>query len=62
MKIKSGVIMPNPESPNKTIITSLDKVKLKYVPNWVLKSMMKKEALGRMKIMCSNFKKSAAFK
>ena len=47
MKIKSGVIMPNPADATKCIVSSCDKVKLKYMPNWVLKKMLKKEVAGR---------------
>ena len=61
MKIKSGIIMPNPEDPTKCIITSLDKMKLKYVPNFALKSMLKKELLGKMQGMVNKFKSSAAY-
>ena len=62
MKIKSGVIMPNPEDPTKCIVSSCDKLKLKYMPNFVLKSMLKKEVVGRFSTSIANFKKSAAYK
>ena len=61
MKIKSGVIMPNPADATKCIVSSCDKLKLKYMPNFILKSMLKKEVVGRMQTMADKFKKSAAY-
>ena len=61
MKVKSGVIFPHPTDAEKCMITSLDKLNLKYMPNFILKSMIKKEVGGRMTEMCNKYKKSAAY-
>ena len=38
--MQSGVIMPDPEDPNKCIITKLDKGNLKYMPRFAIKMIM----------------------
>ena len=40
VKISAGTIIPHPQDPNKSIITNLDKMDVKYVPNFVMKKMM----------------------
>ena len=49
MKIKCGVIKPHPTDPNKSNIETLESGNLKFVPNFVLKGLMKKMGLKRFK-------------
>ena len=37
IKISGGTAIPHPDDPNKCILTTLDKAKMKYVPNFVIK-------------------------
>ena len=61
MKLKTGVVMPDPEDPNKCIITTLDKVNLKYMPNFALKRLMRKAVNGKMFEMVKKYKASATY-
>lgn len=61
MKIKSGIICPHPEDPNKCLITSLDKVNLKYLPNFALKKMLKSTFSGKLHDMVNKYKKSTVY-
>ena len=61
MKIQSGVMIPNPDDPNKCIITKLDKGNLKYMPNFALRMLLQKKLLGTMNDMVANFKKSKTY-
>ena len=61
MKIQSGVIMPNPNDPNKCILTKLDKGNLKYMPTFALKMLLEKKLLGTLHTMVADFKKSKTY-
>lgn len=61
MKIQSGVIMPNPNDPNKCILTKLDKGNLKYMPNFALRMLLEKKLMGAINQMVTDFKKSKTY-
>ena len=62
MKVKCGVIKPHPDDPeNKSRITSLDSGNLKYVPTFVLKSMMKNVGMSKLLTMVAKYKKSTVY-
>jgi len=61
IKISAGTMIPDPEDPNKCILTTLDKAKLKYVPNFVIKKIVKSKALGEVNKMMTNYKKSQTY-
>ena len=58
IKIESGCIMPHPEDPNKCILSTMDKMDFKYMPNFALKMIIKKEYVAKMRSMAELFKKS----
>lgn len=59
LKIKSGVISPHPENPDKCILVSLDSMTPgMMMPDFALKAMMKSKATGPVKDMIVKFKKS----
>lgn len=41
VKIESGCIMPHPTDPNKAILSTLDKMDMKYMPNFALKMLLR---------------------
>ena len=62
MKIKCGVIKPHPTDPNKSNIETLESGNLKFVPNFVLKGLMKKMGLKKIQDMVEKYKKSSIYK
>ena len=62
MKIKCGVIKPHPTDPNKSNIETLESGNLKFVPNFVLKGLMKKMGLKKIQDMVEKYKKSSFYK
>ena len=61
IKIATGVVLPHPDDENKCIFNILEKANLKYVPNFALKALLKKEVLGKFSVMVVNFKKSDTY-
>ena len=62
MKVKCGVIKPHPDDPNKSIVETLESGNLKYVPNFVLKGMMKKMGVKKLQELVDKYKKSSVYK
>ena len=62
MKIKVGVIKPDPADPNKSILESLESANLKYVPTFVLKGMLKKMGKKKLQELVTTYKKSSFYK
>ena len=60
-KIESGCVMPHPDDPNKCILSSMDKLDFKYVPNFALKMLIKKEYVDKMRSMIGPFKGSSTY-
>lgn len=56
MRISSGVIMPHPTDPNMAIMTKLDKMSMKFVPDFALKMMLGKKLIPNMYKMINDFK------
>ena len=61
LKVKCGVVMPHPEDPNKSKITSLDSGNLKYVPTFVLKGLLKSTGQAKFLTMVAKYKKSTIY-
>jgi len=61
MMIQSGVIMPDPDDPQKCIVTKLDKGNLKYMPRFALKMMMNNKLVPTLTQMVIDFKKSKTY-
>lgn len=61
MKLQSGIIMPNPDDPNKCILTKLDRANLRYMPNFALKMLLQKKLVGGMNQMILDYKKSKTY-
>jgi len=47
IKIESGCVMPHPEDPNKCILSTLDKADFKYMPDFAIKMLIRKEMIGK---------------
>ena len=62
MKIKVGVIKPDPADPNKSILESLECGNLKYVPTFVLRGMLKKMGKKKLVELVVAYKKSSFYK
>jgi len=60
IKVSAGTIITDPEDPNKCILTTLDKAKMKYVPNFVIKKVMSK-AVSEVDKMFTNYLKSQTY-
>jgi hypothetical protein len=60
MKLKTGIIQRHPEDKNKCILTSLDSLRLSYVPNFALKSLMSK-SFDKISGSVKEFKKSKMY-
>ena len=61
IKISAGTIVPNPQDPNKCIITNLDKADMKYIPKFVVKKVIKSKAMGEINKMFTGYKKSQTY-
>lgn len=48
LKIKSGIISPDPEEEGNSIITMLDVMNFRYVPNFALAQILKKKIIPKM--------------
>ena len=48
IKIQTGCVFPHPDNPEKSIISFLEQLNLRFVPNFALKSLLKKEVQGKM--------------
>ena len=59
-KLSSGVVMPDPEDPNKAIVTKLDKGNLKYMPSFALRMMIENKLEPMVQDIVAKFKKSSA--
>ena len=53
--------MPDPEDPNKCIITKLDKGNLKYMPRFAIKMIMNNKVVPTVTQMVADFKKSKTY-
>ena len=60
-KLSSGVVMPDPEDPNKAIVTKLDKGNLKYMPSFALRMMIENKLEPMVQEIVTKFKKSSAY-
>ena len=60
-KLSSGVIMPDPEDPNKAIVTKLDKGNLKYMPSFALRMLIENKLEPTVQEIVAKFKKSSAY-
>ena len=60
-KLSSGVVMPDPEDPNKAIVTKLDKGNLKYMPSFALRMLIENKLEPTVQEIVAKFKKSSAY-
>ena len=60
-KLSSGVIMPDPEDPNKAVVTKLDKGNLKYMPSFALRMLIENKLEPTVQEIVAKFKKSSAY-
>ena len=59
-KISSGVCFPDPEDPNKAIVSKLDKGNLKYMPSFALRMVIENKLEPTVQEIVTKFKKSSA--
>ena len=62
VQVSSGVVMPDPDDPNKSIVTKLDKGNLKYMPRFAIKMIMNNKVIPTVTTMIADFKKSKTYK
>ena len=58
IKINSGVVIPDPEDPNKSICTRIDRGNFKYMPSFALRMIIENKLIPTLEELVVNFKKS----
>ena len=61
MKLSSGVCFPDPEDPNKAIVTKLDKGNLRYMPSFALRMVIENKIEPTVQDVVTKFRATETY-